>query len=65
LPPHVSELNPVEHVWNELREQHFHNRAFDSLDPLEDQLEVALHPFEYNAPYVQVHCGLGMDISAF
>jgi hypothetical protein len=53
--------NPVEHVWNELREQHFHNRAFDSLDPLEDQLEVALHTFEYNAPYVQVHCGLGMD----
>jgi putative transposase len=25
------ELNPVEHIWDELREKHFHNRCFPSL----------------------------------
>jgi hypothetical protein len=38
---------------NELREKHFHNRVFDSLDVLENQLEVALHTFENNAPMVK------------
>ncbi|GCE08150.1 hypothetical protein KDAU_54790 [Dictyobacter aurantiacus] len=28
------ELNPVEHVWDELREKYFHNRVFASLDQL-------------------------------
>lgn len=50
LPPYAPELNPVEHVWDEVREKHFHNRVFDSLDALEDQLEVALRTFEGNAP---------------
>ena len=36
LPPYAPELNPMEHVWDELREKFFHNRAFDSLDTLED-----------------------------
>ena len=31
----------------------FHNRVFDSLDALEDQLEVALRTFESNAPMVK------------
>jgi len=26
------ELNPVEHIWDELREKYFHNRIFPSLD---------------------------------
>ena len=46
LPPYAPELNPVEHVWDELREKYFHNKVFDSLDALEDQLEVALRTFE-------------------
>ena len=50
LPPYAPELNSVEQVWDELREKHFHNRVFDSLDALEDQLEVAQHTFENNAP---------------
>ena len=53
LPPYAPELNPVEHVWDEVREKHFHNRVFDSLDALEDQLEVALRTFEGNAPMVK------------
>jgi len=38
LPPHSPELNPVEHIWEELREKYLHNIAFDSLDTLEDTL---------------------------
>jgi len=38
LPPYSPELNPVEHLWDELREKHFHNRVFDSIDALENQL---------------------------
>lgn len=53
LPPYAPELNPVEHVWDELREKFFHNRVFDSLDALEEQLEFALRAFENNAPMVQ------------
>ena len=37
LPPYAPELNPVEHVWDELREKRFHNHVFDSLDALEDR----------------------------
>jgi len=34
LPPYSPELNPQEHIWDELREKYFHNQAFDSLDAL-------------------------------
>ena len=46
LPPYGPELNPVEHVWDELREKFFHNRVFDSIGALEDHLETALRTFE-------------------
>lgn len=46
LPPYAPELNPQEHVWDELREKFFHNRAFDTLEALERHLEGALKSFE-------------------
>lgn len=49
LPPYSPELNPQEHLWDELREKYFHNRVFDSIDALEDHLVVALLNLE-NAP---------------
>lgn len=42
LPPYAPELNPVEHIWDELREKWFHNRVFASLESLERHLESAL-----------------------
>jgi transposase len=48
LPPYAPELNPVEHLWDELREKYFHNRVFHSLDALEDHLVMALREFEYS-----------------
>ena len=46
LPPYSPELNPVEHLWDELREKYFHNRFFDSLEAVEDHLEHALRSLE-------------------
>ena len=37
-PPYSPEINPVEHIWDELREKYFHNRAFPSLEALIDVL---------------------------
>jgi hypothetical protein len=48
LPPYSPELNPQEHIWDELREKFFHNRAFDSMDALEMQLENGLKSLESN-----------------
>jgi len=42
-PPYSPELNPVEHIWDEIREKYFHNRTFTSLDALTDTLCSALN----------------------
>ena len=38
LPSHSPELNPTEHVWDELREKHFPNLALKTLDEVESRL---------------------------
>jgi transposase len=48
LPPYSPELNPVEHIWDEIREKYFANRVFESLDALEEQLINALRDMEYD-----------------
>lgn len=37
-PPRSPELNAVEHIWEEIREKHFYNRVFESLDAVSDTL---------------------------
>jgi hypothetical protein len=51
LPPYAPELNPVEHLWDELREKCFHNKVFSSIDALEDDLALGLLAME-NTPEV-------------
>lgn len=51
LPPYAPELNPVEHLWDELREKCFHNKVFASIGALEDDLAVGLLAME-NTPEV-------------
>jgi hypothetical protein len=46
LPPYSPQLNPAEHLWDELREKHFHNRVFESIDALENHLVDALRVME-------------------
>jgi hypothetical protein len=53
LPPYAPELNPQEHVWDELREKFFHNRTFDSIEALEDQLVDGLQTLEADLPRVR------------
>ena len=42
LPPYAPELNPQEHVWDELREKGFPNRVFNHLEAVIRQLEQGL-----------------------
>ena len=35
---HSPELNPVEHIWDEIREKYFHNKTLKSLDEVETVL---------------------------
>ena len=46
LPPWSPQLNPVEHVWDEVREKWFANRVFASMDAVEEQLLTALKSLE-------------------
>ena len=48
LPPWSPQLNPVEHVWDEVREKWFANRVFASMDAVEEQLITALKALEGN-----------------
>jgi transposase len=52
LPPWSPQLNPVEHVWEEVREKWFANRVFDSLSGVEEQLMTALKTWEEDSPRV-------------
>ena len=53
LPPYSPELNPVEHLWDELREKYFHNKVFDSISSLEKHLESSLLSMELDQQKVR------------
>jgi len=48
LPSYSPELNPVENIWDELREKFFGNLVFDSHESLERQLVTGLRFLELN-----------------
>ena len=48
LPPRSPELNPAEHVWEELREKNFANKALTDLDEVEDNLCLGLNGLASN-----------------
>ena len=65
LPPRSPELNPSEHIWEELREKNFANKAFRDLDEVEDHLcrglnDLAKDPGKLrsmtNFPYLNITC---------
>ena len=63
LPPYSPELNPAEHIWDELREKYFHNLTFDSLGAVEDRLEKGLCDLENNKTIVQSTTGFEWIVS--
>ena len=48
LPPYSPELNPVENIWEELREKNFNNKIFIDIDAMEKQLLYGLKYLEGN-----------------
>jgi len=56
LPPYSPELNPVEHLWDELREKYFHNRVFPSLEDVEQHLCESLSDFERKTDRIHSIC---------
>jgi transposase-like protein len=64
LPAYAPELNPVEHLWDELRAKSFHNRVFDSIASLEKHLEQALADFEQSPKRARGIAGWPWIISA-
>jgi hypothetical protein len=65
LPPRSPELNPSEHIWEELREKNFANKAFRDLDGVEETLcqglnDLAGDPEKLrsmtNFPYLDITC---------
>jgi hypothetical protein len=46
LPAYSPELNPVENIWEELREKYFTNKVFADLDALEEELLLGLKHLE-------------------
>ena len=53
LPPYCPQLNPVEHIWDELREKYFPNLIFDDMAQLEKTLIEGLLYFEAQPDIVQ------------
>lgn len=57
LPPYSPELNPVEHLWDYIREQKgFNNHIFHSMDELEDHLEEVLKNLQQEKDYIKSLC---------
>jgi len=53
LPPYSPELNPVEHLWDHIREKEFPNKVFRTMDMLEDTLMQGLAKMENNPARVK------------
>ena len=53
LPPYAPELNPVEHLWDEIREKDFANRVYDSLGTVIAQALDALKRLEQTPAALQ------------
>lgn len=46
LPPYSPELNPVEHIWDDMREKFFGNVVFENMQGVEDNLMDACRFYE-------------------
>ena len=68
LPPYSPELNPVEHIWDNIRENWFGNEVFNSIEGVENQLEKALAALENARETVRGLTGfpwlIGIDLNA-
>lgn len=64
LPPYCPDLNPSENIWDDVRENFFHNITFDSMGAVESLLETAASFYEVNTDKVKSITGWDWIISA-
>ena len=62
LPPYSPQLNPVEHIWDGIREKRFANEVFNSLDEVEDRLVEALVALENHREWLASTTGFDLII---
>jgi transposase len=63
-PPYSPELNPVEHVWDDIREKEFTNRAFDSIDSVIDTLCTGINRLANTPDYLKSMTGFSHIINS-
>ena len=64
LPPYSPELNPTEHLWEDIRERWFPNLVFKSITSVEDTLVEGLVSLERDADRVAGMTGFDWIVSA-
>lgn len=64
LPPYCPELNPTEHIWDEMREKFFPNLVFDSMEAVEKRLIEAMLHLENTPELVKSITGFRWIINA-
>jgi len=64
LPPYSPQLNPVEHLWKEIREKYFANVVFESIDAVEHRLTDALVFMNQNHDTVKSFSGFDWIITS-
>lgn len=52
-PPYSPEVNPTEHIWDEIREKNLHNKIFNSIDETEENVCIGLNKLESNPERVK------------
>ena len=52
-PPYSPEVNPTEHIWDEIREKYLHNRVFKSLEDTMSRVCKALTDLRAKPEYVK------------
>ena len=53
LPPYSPQLNPVENIWDDMREKFFANIVFESMDAVENKISEACLHYEENTETVR------------
>lgn len=64
LPPYSPELNPAEHLWDEMREKDFKNAAFTSMEKVEQAMVRSLQTIERNMEGVKSLTGFPWILKA-
>jgi transposase len=63
LPPYSPQLNPVEHIWDSIRENDFRNEVFNSIEGVEEQLMRSLAALETDPASVASMTGFPWIVS--